>query len=394
MNEASPVRYLVLFFITIAVILIPVVIGNYLIDPLLIHQWDTPLLQRLQPHQEKLIPWGKTYAIYKYQPQVLFIGNSRTEVGLPADSKMFGNKRVLNGAILGGRIWHDIAMLQHARNVSKLETVVWGVDYWSFTPNEGNPDFDKDLISEGDYYNVRRTLLDLKRSLSFDITWESIKLVLGQTKGVCRSSLVFYGQRDEACDNANLVDRGGVTKALLLDIRAVKDINKNRKKPILAYRLELEQLCKAGIRVMLYINPSHATSLEYFFQQDNGNDLELWKRDLVNVTNGVREEGCNVQLFDFSGFNSVTTENIPQVSGKPAMQNFWEASHYRTVVGRQILARMIPLVEEKVPADFGVELDKSNIDAHLLRIHSERMRYRAEHPQELFLMDKWFGVEK
>ena len=33
---------------------------NYQVDPYLIHQWNTPHLQRLLPGREKLSPWGKT----------------------------------------------------------------------------------------------------------------------------------------------------------------------------------------------------------------------------------------------------------------------------------------------------------------------------------------------
>jgi hypothetical protein len=86
----------------------------------------------------------------------------------------------------------------------------------------------------------------------------------------------------------------------------------------------------------------------------------------------------------------VTSESIPEVSGKAEMENYWEGSHYRTVVGMQILAKMIPLVGFSVPSDFGMKLDQGNIGVHLERIRLERERYRAEHPKELALLDKWF----
>jgi hypothetical protein len=56
---------------------------NYQVDPYLIHQWETPPVQRLLPGREKLSPWGKTYALAQYRPDILYIGNSRTELGLP-----------------------------------------------------------------------------------------------------------------------------------------------------------------------------------------------------------------------------------------------------------------------------------------------------------------------
>lgn len=158
-----------------------------------------------------------------------------------------------------------------------------------------------------------------------------------------------------------------------------------------AFQVELEQLCRADIRVMVYVNPLHALTLKNFYQQGHWPELEGWKRRLVNATDQARRGGCKLQLFDFSGFNSVTSERLPQVSGKNGMKNYWEGSHYRTVVGRQILAKMIPLAGVPVPADFGVKLEQANIEAHLLRIRSERVRYRRKHPQELVLLEQWFG---
>lgn len=384
-------RYLVSFGGVVTVILLLVLLTNYLIDPYLSHQWDSSLLQRLRPAREKLSPWGKTYAVFKYQPQVLYVGNSRTEAGLPADKNLFSGKRVFNGAISGASLGDAIAMLRHARTISKLDTVVWGVDYWSFSSDVGNSDFDRELVAKDKSYALRRPLLDLKRSLSFDMTADSVRLMFGSFGADCRSSLAFKGQRDEACLIEILADRGGVAKALVDDIRGVKNKNEKTKGSLSAFRSELDQLCRAGIHVMLYINPLHAITLENFYQQGHGNDLEQWKRSLVDTTDKAQQGGCNVQLFDFSGFNSVTTETIPQGSGKVAMQNYWEGSHYRTVVGKQILAKMIPLAKVPVPLDFGVRLDRSNIESHLAHIRAERELYRAGHPQELALLDKWFG---
>lgn len=389
-------RYLVVFGVVVTCILFLVLLTNYLIDPYLSHQWDSSLLQRLRPTREKLSPWGKTYAVFKYQPQVLYVGNSRTEGGLPADGKLFNGKRVFNGAISGASLGDAIAMLHHARAVSKLDTVVWGVDYWSFSSDVGNSDFDRELVAKDKSYALRRPLLDLKRSLSFDMTSDSVRLILGSFGADCRSSLAFDGQRDEACQIANLADRGGVAKALVADIRGVKNKNEKTERSLSAFRSELEQLCRAGIHVMVYINPLHAITLENFYQQGHWSHLERWKRSLVEATGEAQQGGCNIQLYDFSGFNSVTSETIPEVSGKVAMQNYWEGSHYRTVVGKQILAKMLSLAEVPVPLDFGVKLDRNNIENHLEHIRSERELYRAAHPQELVLLDKWFkpGAQK
>ncbi|MDD1643574.1 MAG: hypothetical protein LUQ29_09950, partial [Methylococcaceae bacterium] len=84
----------------------------------------------------------------------------------------------------------------------------------------------------------------------------------------------------------------------------------------------------------------------------------------------------------FSGFNSITTEEIPQVTGKSSMQNYWEASHYRSEVGEKILTQLFSTSPQSVENDFGVDLNGAVIDAHLAKIRQARDQYCATHPKE------------
>jgi hypothetical protein len=332
--------------------------------------------------------------VFRYQPQVLFVGNSRTEIGLPAEPSWFGGQRVFNAAISGATVGDSIAMLKHATVLAPLKTVVWGVDYSTFSMAGGNTDFVEALVATDAYYLWRRRLLGLKRALSFDITLDAIQVLTGQASAVCRSSLAFYGQKDEACVGANLGDRGGVEKALVVDVGAAR-YKKSRDhitQALLGFEQALARLCAAKTQVKIYINPLHALALENFYQHGHGPELDDWKRRLVTTVEGVRAGGCDLALLDFSGFNSVTSETIPQVSGLAAMHNYWEASHYRAGVGRQILARLWGVATETVPADFGVALDQSTIEPHLASLAVARARYRQQHPQELALLAQWSGV--
>src|SRR4051812_39381142 len=96
--------YLMIFGGICAVTLGAVATLNYQVDPYLLHQWDTPQVRRLLPGREKLSPWGKTYALAKYRPSVLYAGNSRTELGLPVQPELFGGKAVFNGALSGASV--------------------------------------------------------------------------------------------------------------------------------------------------------------------------------------------------------------------------------------------------------------------------------------------------
>jgi hypothetical protein len=109
--------------------------------------------------------------------------------------------------------------------------------------------------------------------------------------------------------------------------------------------------------------------------------MEAWQGQLAGLGQRHRAAGCDARIFDFSGFNSITTEAIPQASGTPDMLYFWETSHYRVNVGEMILNRMFGQ-GEGVPADFGVELTPQAVSGHLAAQRAARDRYHLDHPRE------------
>ncbi len=167
---------------------------NYVVDPYLTHQWDTAAVQRLRPPRERLSVWSKTYAVARYRPEVIYLGNSRTEVGVPAPLPSFHGQSVFNGALSGASAGDVMAMARHVLNVSTPKVVVWGVDAPSFSLVIGTHDFDRALVATGGNYFPQRALLNIKRSLTVDMTRDSVMLLAGRFGAVCRSSLALYGQ--------------------------------------------------------------------------------------------------------------------------------------------------------------------------------------------------------
>jgi hypothetical protein len=353
---------------------------NYRIDPYLTHQWNTRQVQRLLPGQEKLSPWGKTYALAVFRPQVLYLGNSRTELGLPVESGWFGGRRVFNAALSGATLGDAAAMAQHALAVAPLQVVVWGIDAPSFTTEAGNTDFDRKLIASDGGYFLQRAMLDLKRAISVDMTLDSMRLLTGAASTVCQSSLALYGQRDGLCVLKRLESMGGTRAAM---VPRVRDFVRGMGPSTEAMR-ELERsgaaLCKAGVQLRLYINPAHAMTSEALIRAGKWPTMQAWQTQLTSWAQSQRQFGCDVRLYDFSGYNGVTTETIPQASGRPDMQYYWEASHYRTNVGRMILASMLGALQ------FGAELRSTTLEAHQQEQWAAHERYQREHPVESALI--------
>ena len=356
---------------------------NYVVDPYLIHQWETPEVHRLRPPVEKLSAWGKTYAIARYRPVVLHLGNSRTELALQASHPSFGGAPAFNGALSGASLGDMAAMANHAMALGPLHTVVWGLDAPSFTTEQGALDFDRGLIANGEAYLSRRAMLDIRRSLAFDMTSDAVSEVRGSFGRVCRSSLAFHGQRDQQCVADHMRSGGGTAAAVPVRLGDFARGKGPSRAAVTLMDATLGSLCRNGTRLRLYINPTHASMHVAFHAAGRWKEMEDWQRDLTSVVSKHRQQGCDLRLFDFSGFNTVTTESLPQASGNAEMHYYWEPSHYRANVGQMIMHAMFGGdADFAVPDDFGVELTTQTVVAHQQAQRRARDEYVAAHPVE------------
>ncbi|SEN80603.1 hypothetical protein SAMN05428959_103214 [Duganella sp. CF517] len=354
---------------------------NYHVDPYLTHQWDTPQVRELRPGREKLSAWGKTYALARFRPGIVYVGNSRTELGLPTGTALFAGKDVFNGGLSGASLGDAIAMVRHAGAVSRLRTIIWGIDAPSFSMETGNTDFDRDLVARDRSYLLRRGLINVKRALTTDMTMDSIRLLRGTFGRSCHSSLAFYGQRDDACVRDRIDGWGGTSKAIVPRLQEYIQGTGPTAEAMSGLDESLAALCNAGSKVRLYINPTHAMTSDALYRAGKWTAMEAWQQRLAGLVQRHRAAGCDARIFDFSGFNSITTEPVPQASGASDMLYYWETSHYRVNVGAMILERMFGH-GDGVPADFGIELTPRAVAGHLAAQRAARDRYHLEHPHE------------
>jgi hypothetical protein len=375
-------RYLAWFCACVLIALATVSALNYRLDPYLLHQWDSPLLQRLRPTYEKLSVWGKTYAVARYRPAVVYIGNSRTEIGLPtAVRPLFGGLTVFNSAVSGASIGDAMLLAEHAARVSHVDTLVWGIDAPSFSMELGSAGVEPGLTDGGPAFFVRRALLNVKRGLTLDMTHDSWRILRGSYDGVCLSSLALHGQRDQSCISKPSYGWVGTARAMQPRLQEFGDGLGPTASALQAFAGSIARLCRGGTRLRLYINPTHALSMDALYWRGKWPAMERWQGELAQLAQRQREQGCDVRLFDFSGFNSITSEAIPQVSGQREMRYYWEASHYRDNVGHLVLARLFG-GEPVPPDDFGVELKPASLPAHHAAMRAARERYHQTHLEE------------
>ena len=130
----------------------------------------------------------------------------------------------------------------------------------------------------------------------------------------------------------------------------------------------------------LFIQPNHVLSELNFLNE--WDVREKWMNELVDMIDKQEKRNCDIKLYDFSGFNMITTENIPHSTGLKDMHYYWEQSHYKTNVGHMILNRIISKDNIEYDDDFGIELTKKNISQHINKTRELMNKYIQSHPYE------------
>jgi hypothetical protein len=116
---------------------------------------------------------------------------------------------------------------------------------------------------------------------------------------------------------------------------------------------------------------------------------ENWLRDLAGVVDEVnadRNARAKTALWVFSGYNTVTTEEVPDWSDdKRGMRYYWNSVLYTAETGDLIVARMLGLKGSTAspPGDFGRRLSGDTLEAVRTRIRERRRLYMASHPDEV-----------
>jgi hypothetical protein len=127
------------------------------------------------------------------------------------------------------------------------------------------------------------------------------------------------------------------------------------KKEFIPDLKEIVHLCQTHqIKLYIFMMPHNQIMMDSFVLDDYLHYLE----DIANITD----------FYDFSGYNSITTNNC----------NYYERSHYRPKVGELIAARIFNDNNITIPEDFGQLVNKNNIKNHLKQRKKEILQHDKE----------------
>jgi hypothetical protein len=400
---------LYIFVLAVALVcgLAAIGIFNAIVDPLeLVSPAGAQGLDTRKPLVNVYARMSKAAVDCRLKPSFVILGSSRSQHALDPRSPALTARgyRAFNLAFPGSSIYEVRRAFEHAVACGSLRGALIELDFMAFDIRQHNaPDFEEGLFRRGPGDWLRPALEVLRLLTSLDMTKESIDTLRMRPSP---SEFEPDGRETDVVFESRVERWGGVRGAFQQSERA------QYVRPILAEPLPLRPnfhypdgspntadlaaildiASRNHVQLWFFFAPVHARQLETFRALGLWPLLEEWKETVVRFTY-AHVSASLPEIWDFSGYNSVTTETVPARGDSTSrMSGYWESSHIRKHLGDLILARIFGSsslqAALQLPPDFGVQLTPANIEANRGRIRIEASRYRRSHPLEVAEVEK------
>ena len=358
---------------------------NLLVDPLGAYPWAS--LKAMEPYRRQLMSRpAKAEMLLRNRCDVLLLGTSRVQAGMPVDHPAYGTTNVLNLGLAGTTLPEIAAVLEFALRHQRPRRVLLGADFFLFS----------DVRGEGANFDNSRFNPELQ---SFDYHFKNI---LGSH--MVADSWMLLRQRSRG-EPPPKTDRGFLSKSLRPGASQresfVRGVRRFLTEPEVygAYHYSQERLnifrqmlrrCRdEQVELLVFIPPVHALELETVHVAGLWPAFERWKGDLARI---LAEEGVadTVPFWDFTGYAGFVGENVPAEGDTTTrMRWYFENSHFTPALGELVLNRLLSKGSSAAGAlDFGERMTTNNAAMHLARLRQERDAYVASHPAEIEWMNR------
>ena len=384
--------------IPIAVLLIAAF--NWFVDPYDIHHdMDKEGITKIKPALKYKHRMKKAYAVNRIKPKAIILGSSRG-LRLPTEHPGWTKSPVYNLSLPAARAYEIMRYFQHAHAAQPLKQVVLSLDFFTFNVYaQPGPDFREGRLNvTADNEPNKKSYEDFSASLfSLDSLTDSVKTLTNQPKKKNKNA----GQQKKKKTQKNRevlrekflsTDENFMRSHLGWFPQPHRQYSLIRPRTdnttISSFRTIVAIAYRDNIDLRIFISPSHAYLLEAMHAVGIWTLYEEWKKMLVKANDEeARRSGRNpFPLWDFSSYNSITTEAIP-ANEDPQQRMTWfkESSHYTKNLAQLILDRVLspPVSNHELPDDFGILLTANNVDAHLHSIRQARELYVANHPEDI-----------
>ncbi|TVQ20564.1 MAG: hypothetical protein EA367_08280 [Leptolyngbya sp. DLM2.Bin15] len=376
---------------------------NFIVDPYgLFRVVDIEGFNRLKPEFNRNLIHSKTAAVRYVKPESIILGTSRANQGYDPDHPGWDDESPASRFNLGtpaANIYRMHRLVQHSQSVQPLKQIILALDFLSFNAargNDGGIDNYVNVSSQGQPQPLAQLHGLIPAFISFDAIASSFKTIQDQDLNQTSVTYLPNGFHYK-------VGRGTQRRVHYLNncarfVRSVYFPPPQRRYSFYdessdrsSFRYFQKLVAKSyrdGIDLKIALNPPHAYMMEVIAKSNLWDKFETWKRTLVEINEetAARFETDPYPIWDFSGYNSVTTQFIPEERTPDTDEFFYfESSHFKPLTGDLILDRLLDYHDPQriIPDDFGVRLTSASIEPHLAQIRVDQAAYRQTHAEEI-----------
>ena len=321
--------------------------------------------------QERLY---RAIEVKRRRPDAIILGSSRPMCGIDLDYLKKGDYQCAYNAGFGGANIEEIYhFFEHAIYWQpNLKLVILGIDFFAFNlNNHPRPDFSPDYLKSGTLdFKHFLTLLFSKAALTR--SYETVKnnafdsellepyLPNGLHNPFLTMQNYFYTKEDIEYIKLSFLENPDIYLKFELDY-----------KKIIFFQKIVDRCLENNIELKVFFCPTKAIYWEAVYRMQLWTSLEDLKRRLSAIW----------PLWDFSGYNPVTTQAIEQADNPL----YFETSHFRPYVGNLILDRLFD--QPQALQDFGYYLTPATVENVLDQIREDRLNLLSTNPNVFGTLD-------
>lgn len=344
---------------------------------------------------ERYTRLSKVYKIQRVKPGVMLLASSR---GLVIPDSYLDESGVsgFNMSLASASTYELLRVLQHAQAIHPLKKVILALDEEFSGAKKVN--FSEERLAVNFDGSVNELLLKQKWKdmflslLSFDAFRSSLRTVRKQSADPENSNKNGYRSQRVAKAGGHrqmfrTMESSIFNKYAVFENKCIGGIN-NGLKPddsAINYFEQIVDFAYANnIEMIIYFSPVHARIYEVKCMVGLWGSMERMKRNVVKTVDQISKSYGRpaFNIWDFSGYNSITTEDVPEIGDRTSvMKWYWEGSHYTEETARLILDTIMGKGNGR--KDFGPLLTKENIEKHLLDINMQKKKYMSTHIEDI-----------
>jgi hypothetical protein len=385
-------RFVSTFLATCVTILAVAAAFNLLVDPYDInHLIRSERFNGRKPAQSAHARLHKPFELWGKNYDGVVLGTSQVEQGFDTihPALIERGATLYNAGISEERPFEQALLLRHAAETAGVKFAIVALDFLRYVDGGGRPKFMRTDWTRWHAVEEYLTSLisgdTLRDSYSTIVaSWKQTPTLQHLPNGTLNIEPFFtaIGQPDydSLFDSVDAAYLNGAYEPLLARRAELtrRGFDHSALKEMLATARQF------GVQLSIFIPPSHARQAEVIRFLGLQPLFDQWLRELVKVLAEEANQhrgGETFKIWDFSGYNSVTTEALPPSESKVRMLWYQDSVHFTYRTGRAILDTILAFKEPELfdAAKFGVELTPTNMDEHLRRRDRNRSHYVAVH---------------